>query len=165
MLVKPTAPKQNHALQQLPSKLSFHIDEYYDYFQTETSNSLDLGQAYIQGLFKTEAGKRNMERLNEELDLAGSGYQRIQHFITNSTWSAQRLIDTIARKTSDLYTSQDTYRLRDVGYIIDESAHLKKGKHSVGVARQYAGVIGKVENCQVGVYASLVWNSHSTLIN
>jgi SRSO17 transposase len=165
MLVKPTAPKQDHALKQLPSKLSFHIEEYYDCFQTETSNSLDLGQAYIQGLFKTEAGKRNMERLNEELDLSGNGYQRIQHFITNSTWSAQRLIEAIARKTSDLYTSQDTYRLRDVGYIIDESAHLKKGKHSVGVARQYAGLIGKVENCQVGVYASLVWNSHSSLIN
>ncbi|WP_420825828.1 transposase [Thiocystis violacea] len=33
------------------------------------------------------------------------------------------------------------------------------------MARQYAGVIGKVENCQVGVYASLVFNSHSTLIN
>jgi SRSO17 transposase len=106
-----------------------------------------------------------MERLNEELDLSGNGYQRIQHFITNSTWSAQGLIEAIARKTSDLYTSQDTYRLRDVGYIIDESAHLKKGKHSVGVARQYAGLIGKVENCQVGVYASLVWNSHSSLIN
>ncbi|MCK7579193.1 MAG: transposase [Chromatiales bacterium] len=110
MFVKPTAPKQDHALRQLPSKLSFHIEEYYDYFQTETSNSLDLGQAYIQDLFKTEAGKRNMERLNEELDLSGNGYQRIQHFITNSTWSAQGLIEAIARKTSDLYTSQDTYR-------------------------------------------------------
>lgn len=165
MLAKRATYNKHHALKQLPNKLSFHIEDYYDCFKTETSNSLELGQAYLQGLFKTEAGKRNMERLNEELDLSGDGYQRIQHFITNSTWSAQRLMDAIACKTSDLYARQETYRLRDVGYIIDESAHLKKGKHSVGVARQYAGVIGKVENCQVGVYASLVWNAHSSLIN
>jgi hypothetical protein len=53
MLIKPAAPKQDHVLKQLPSKLSFYIDEYCDCFKTETSNSLDLGQAYIQGLFKT----------------------------------------------------------------------------------------------------------------
>ena len=106
-----------------------------------------------------------MERMNEELDLSGAGYERIQQFITDSTWSAQHLIREIAVNTSNLYANQDHYRRCDVGYIIDESAHLKKGKHSVGVARQYAGIIGKVENCQVGVYVSLVWNSHSTLIN
>lgn len=52
-----------------------------------------------------------------------------------------------------------------MGYILDESAHIKKGNSSVGVARQYAGVIGKRENCQTGVYVSLVWQTHSTLIN
>lgn len=165
MLFTPAAPAKKHVLEKLTSKLSFHINDYHDCFQTETSNNLELGEAYIQGLFKTEAGKRNMERLNEELDLSGNSYQRIQHFITNSKWSAKGLINSIACKTSDLYVSQETYKFSDVGYIIDESAHLKKGKSSVGVARQYAGVIGKVENCQVGVYASLVFNSHSTLIN
>jgi len=43
--------------------------------------------------------------------------------------------------------------------------HLKKGKESVGVSRQYAGVDGKVDNCQVGVYASLVWQNYTSLIN
>ncbi len=71
----------------------------------------------------------------------------------------------MALNCSDLYANQPNYRSRDVGYVIDESAHRKKGKQSVGVARQYAGVIGKVDNSQVGVYASLVWQSHSTLIN
>ena len=71
----------------------------------------------------------------------------------------------VAQKTSDLYSDQPNYCYRDVGYIIDDSAHLKKGKHSVGVARQYAGVVGKVDNCQVGVYSSLVWKSHSALVN
>ena len=95
-----------------------------------------------------------MERMNEELELSGDGYQRVQQFITNSTWSAPNLIGEIALNTSDLYASENDYRRCDVGYIIDESAHIKKGKNSVGVARQYAGVIGKLENCQVGVYVS-----------
>jgi SRSO17 transposase len=158
-------PRRDNALKQLQNNLSFHVEEYHDCFRNDTSDCHELGEAYIRSLFKTEAGRRNMERMNEELELSGDGYQRIQQFITSSTWSAQNLITTIAQKTSGLYAGQDGYRLCDVGYIIDESAHIKKGKHSVGVARQYAGVIGKVENCQVGVYASLVWNSHSTLIN
>ena len=49
--------------------------------------------------------------------------------------------------------------------IFDESAHLKKGDKSVGVSRQYAGVIGKVDNCQVGVYASLVNTNLAGLVN
>jgi SRSO17 transposase len=51
------------------------------------------------------------------------------------------------------------------GYIIDESAHIKKGKESVGVSRQYAGVVGKVDNCQVAVYSSLVNDNRATIIN
>jgi SRSO17 transposase len=49
--------------------------------------------------------------------------------------------------------------------MVDESATVKKGNASVGVGRQYAGVIGKVENCQVGVYASLCHDTSATLIN
>lgn len=119
----------------------------------------------MTGLLKTEPGKRNIERLNEEIDMPGNGYQRMHQFITDSPWSAEDLIRAIAQNTADLYADQADDQRRDVGYIIDESAHLKKGNQSVGVARQYAGVIGKVDNCQVGVYASLVWQSHSTLIN
>ena len=164
-MLKTDTPQRIDALKQLKTHLSLHVEEYHHCFHNETSDGHELGEAYIRGLFKTEAGKRNMERINEELDLSGVAYQRIQQFITDSTWSAFNLISEIARKTSELYANQDTYQPCDVGYIVDESAHIKKGKNSVGVARQYAGIIGKVENCQVGVYASLVWNSHSTLIN
>ena len=41
------------------------------------------------------------------------------------------------------------------GLIFDETSYLKKGLKLVGVSRQYAGVVGKVENCQVSVHASL----------
>ncbi len=152
-------------LKKVLDHLSSHLAHYHECFQSATSDSHDLCRAYIDGLLKTEAGKRNIERINEEIEVSGDGYQRIQQFITNAPWSSEAVITLVAQETSDLYSGQPDYRLRDVGYIIDESAHLKKGKHSAGVARQYAGVVGKVDNCQVGVYASLVWQCHSTLIN
>lgn len=164
-MIKSSGPRKDDALKQLQNNLETHIEEYHDYFRNETSDGHELGEAYIRGLFKTEAGKRNIERMNEELELSGAGYQRIQHFITHSTWSAEDLISQIARNTSDLYASQINYQISNVGYLIDESSYIKKGTHSIGVARQYAGVSGKVENSQVGVYVSLAWNSHSTLIN
>jgi SRSO17 transposase len=153
------------ALTNLLDHLTSYLGDYHRYFETETADGHELCRAYLAGLIKAEAGKRNMERLNEEIDMAGDSYQRIQQFITDSPWSASAVITAMALNGSDLYANQPNYHSRDVGYVIDESAHRKKGKASVGVARQYAGVIGKVDNCQVGVYASLVWQSHSTLIN
>ena len=47
--------------------------------------------------------------------------------------------------------------------MIDESGIPKKGKHSAGVARQYCGQLGKVENCQVGVYGALAHREKVTL--
>jgi SRSO17 transposase len=153
-------------LKNMVGNLSAHLEDYHDFFQNETSDGHELSRAYLMGLLKTEAGKRNLERINEEIDVSGGdGDQRIQQFITDSPWSAGNRIGAIAQDTSSLSANQPNSRGRDVGYIIDESAHLKKGKYSVGVARQSAGVIGQVENCQVGVYASLVWESQSTLIN
>jgi SRSO17 transposase len=49
--------------------------------------------------------------------------------------------------------------------VFDESGTVKKGKHSAGVARQYCGSIGKVENCQIGVYASYVSRQGYALVD
>jgi SRSO17 transposase len=155
----------DRALKGMVSNLTGHLEDYRDYFHNDTSDGHELCRSYITGLLKTESGKRNIERINEEIEMPGDSYQQLQQFITDSPWSSEGVISAVARNTSYLYSDQPGYRVRNVGYIIDESAHLKKGCHSVGVARQYAGVIGKVDNCQVGVYASLVWESHSTLIN
>ena len=42
--------------------------------------------------------------------------------------------------------------IEDGVLVVDETGFLKKGTHSVGVARQYSGTAGRVENCQVGVF-------------
>ena len=145
--------------------LTSHVEDYHQCFLNETSDGHELCKYYINGLIKTEHNKRNIERINEEIEMSGDSYQKVQQFITDSPWSSEKVIGLIAQNTSDLYAGQPDYCYSDVGYIIDESAHLKKGDHSVGVARQYAGVVGKVDNCQVGVYSSLVWKCHSTLID
>ncbi|RJQ64300.1 MAG: hypothetical protein C4530_02240 [Desulfobacteraceae bacterium] len=49
--------------------------------------------------------------------------------------------------------------------IFDETGFLEKGQDSIGVARQYCGTIGKVDNCQVGVFAAYVSESGYALID
>ncbi|WP_090330497.1 transposase [Nitrosomonas sp. Nm51] len=49
--------------------------------------------------------------------------------------------------------------------IIDESGFAKKGESSAGVSRQWNGRLGKVDNCQVGVFASLCQNSMASLVD
>ena len=73
----------------------------------------------------------------------------------------QRLLDE-NRWNADLITHHlRLFINRQIGYVpgvgvIDESGFVKKGMHSAGVARQYCGRIGKVENCQVGVFLGYV---------
>ncbi len=104
-----------------------------------------------------------MERMEEEIE--GSDYRRYQHFVSNSPWDHVPVIRQVAQEASVIFQEQRVRQGTPTGYLIDESAHLKKGKASVGVSRQYAGVVGKVDNCQVGVYASLCNDTQATLIN
>jgi SRSO17 transposase len=118
---------------------------------------------YLKGLLSCPKGEANMERMEEQVE--NSEYRAYQHFISNSKWDYEGLQREVALNTSKLMNQQKEVNHLPVGYIVDESAHLKKGKKSVGAGRQYAGVIGKVDNCQVGVYASLVNGVSASIIN
>ena len=106
-------------------------------FKTATHNKLPIGIQYIKGLFQGQ--KRNMERMTERV--ADSEYNQMQHFISESPWDARVGFDTVAEDSSKVFESYER-----VGLLIDESSHRKKGQYSVGVARQYCGTIGKVDN-------------------
>jgi SRSO17 transposase len=73
---------------------------------------------------------------------------RIQSLLGRSSWSADALRDRVRD-----YLAQALGDPAGV-LVIDETGFLKKGRHSVGVARQYSGTAGRVENCQVGVFAA-----------
>lgn len=113
--------------------------------------------AYFTGLFAAERNKRNIERMSEKTQ---SDYQSQQHFITDSPWSASDVMEIVGRKLQKRLGS-----VEDQAYSIDESSNRKSGKHSVGVSSQYNGNLGKVENSQTGVYASLSKGNRVGLIN
>lgn len=98
---------------------------------------------YVDGLLGDSARKSMsamLARISEP-----TSYQAFQHFITHAPWEAEvvwrRLRAVIPERTGIL--------------ILDETSFPKSGPHSVGVARQYCGALGKVANCQVAVTAAL----------
>lgn len=109
---------------------------------------------YLRGLLQTE--RRNMERM--EQIVPGTNEQALQHFISNSPWDAEAVMRQVARDADALLGGHE-----DTLLVIDESGIPKKGKHSAGVARQYCGQLGKVENCQVGVFGALAHRDKVTL--
>jgi len=77
-------------------------------------------------------------------------HQALHHFVANARWSDRVLLERIREYVEPhLGLEHGTY------WIIDDTAHPKCGRHSVGVARQYCGRLGKQDNCQVAVSLSL----------
>ena len=71
----------------------------------------------------------------------------MQRMVSNAEWDEEKFLSIYHKKVAiELGTA-------DGVFTFDESGFVKKGSHSVGVARQYCGSIGKVENSQVGVFA------------
>jgi SRSO17 transposase len=85
--------------------------------------------------------------------------QGIQKFIGQVPWDHAPLLTTLARQVGDDLGEAD-------GVIVfDPSAFAKKGTKSVGVARQWCGRLGKVENCQVGIYMAYASRKEYALVN
>lgn len=144
-------------------KINFYALKFKLNFKAHKRDNTQTAINYLKGLFCCTKGQANMERMEEEV--AKSEYRAYQNFISNSSWNWEGLQEQVAQEASLLLGKQKQKNSLPVGYKIDESSHRKKGKKSVGVSRQYTGVIGKVDNCQVGVYASLVNHTSSTIIN
>lgn len=139
-----------------------HFSVYGTGFCVYRRNSIDIAKSYVSGLLRCEKNHTNMERMVEKD--GKEDYHRYYHFLSESKWDWQAVNRQTAQSAFDLFQKQKELNNLPVGLIIDESSHLKKGKESVGVARQYAGQIGKVDNCQVAVYSSLCNGGYTTLI-
>jgi len=98
------------------------------------------GALYVQGLL-LEGGRKNAAGMAARY---GGDVQALQQFISQSPWDWL----TIRRGLAGQMMAAASPR---GAWIVDDTGFPKKGKHSVGVARQYSGTLGKVGNCQVAV--------------
>jgi SRSO17 transposase len=80
--------------------------------------------------------------------------------ISDSPWDERPVLDHIQRDVTELIGDK-----KDGSIHIDESGFPKQGHNSVGVARQYCGRLGKIDNCQVGVFLGYVNGKNRTLID
>jgi SRSO17 transposase len=105
------------------------------------------GRAYLLGLLSQSERKNSWQLAEFAGDASPDGMQRLLNF---SPWDEDAARDALAR-----------YVVKAAGdpaavLAVDETGFLKKGRMSAGVARMYTGTAGRVENCQVGVFAAYV---------
>ena len=98
---------------------------------------------YLLGLL-SDSRRKSMSAMLERVHDPGT-YQAFQHFISHAPWDVARVWRQVRAVIPD----------RDGVLILDATSFPKQGAHSVGVARQYCGTLGKVANCQVAVTAAL----------
>jgi SRSO17 transposase len=110
-------------------------------------------RAYITGLLL--AGERkSVEPMAAKIDPKhlSMRHQSMHHFVANAPWDEKALIASAC----DYALLQLERHGPVAAWVIDDTTFPKKGRHSVGVARQYCGVVGKEDNCQAVVSVSLV---------
>lgn len=104
-------------------------------------------ERYTTGLL-SDLPRKNVSQIGRSLPSTNG--QRLQEFLTNTAWEARQMdrirIDEMLTRAS----------VGEGVLIIDDTGLAKKGTHSVGVARQYSGTLGRVDSCQVVVTAHYV---------
>jgi SRSO17 transposase len=109
-------------------------------------------RAYMAGLL-LPGERKSVEPMAAKVDPRNveSRHQSMHHFVAEAPWEAREVI----RAARDWALEQFDRHAPIQAWVIDDTGIPKKGKHSVGVARQYCGVLGKQDNCQVAVSITL----------
>jgi SRSO17 transposase len=120
------------------------------------SEPRDQAGRYLEGLLGPVARK--------------NGWQLAEHLGDARPWRTQRVLSHVLwdeDAARDLCRDYAVERLGAAGavLVVDETGFLKKGKHSAGVARQYSGTAGRVENSQVGVFLAYASRKGHALID
>jgi SRSO17 transposase len=99
------------------------------------------GSVYVRGLL-LNGERKSVGAMAERLP--DGNEQNLQQFVSQSPWAWEPLWQRMAERVERAFPNP-------VAWIIDDTGFPKKGEHSVGVARQYSGTLGKTANCQVAV--------------
>jgi SRSO17 transposase len=141
-------------VEELADELVAYHAEFADlYYRVEQAH---WGYRYLQGLMAPIETKSIQPMA---MALEGGNIQAMQQFIGQGQWQDEKLL----KKHWQLVN--ETLGEADGVWIVDGSGFPKKGKHSAGVARQWCGQLGKVENCQVGVFAAYASRKGYTLLD
>jgi len=104
----------------------------------------ERSEQYMRGLLVQRSERRSAENLAEAIP--GATPRTLQLFLSDAPWSSGPVIDELQAYVGErLAEAEGTF-------IVDETGFKKQGRKSVGVARQYSGTLGKVDNCQIGVF-------------
>jgi SRSO17 transposase len=108
-------------------------------------------KGYCTGLMLPLA-RKSVEPMAANLDPlhVSARHQALHHFVAASEWSDAAVLERVRDWVAPALGLQE-----GCYWIVDDTGFPKKGKHSVGVARQYCGQLGKQDNCQVAVSLSL----------
>jgi SRSO17 transposase len=108
--------------------------------------------SYCTGLL-LPGERKSVEPMAARLDPAHvpSAHQALHHFVATAPWSDAAVLSAVRELVLPALLCQGPI----TAWILDDTGFPKKGKHSVGVARQYCGQLGKQDNCQVAVSLSL----------
>jgi SRSO17 transposase len=108
-----------------------------------------VGSLYVRGLLM-DGKRKSMQPMAERL---GVDHQRLQQFITSSTWDFTAVRRAVAGWAAEAICPE--------AYVIDDSGFPKDGEASACVARMYCGALGKTGNCQIGVSVQMVTDAAS----
>jgi SRSO17 transposase len=111
---------------------------------------------FLQALLSEVPRKNGWQIAEQAREATPYGMQRL---LAEAVWDENGVRDEVRR------LAVETLGREQVVLAIDETSFLKQGQHSAGVARQYCGTTGRVENCQVGVFLSWITPRGHTLID
>ena len=112
-------------------------------------------EQYVRGLLVQHAERRNAENLAEAVvGSGGKDARAVQQFLTDSPWACGPVIRALQDEVSERLLPQAPGEgvTADGVFTLDATGFAKRGTRSAGVARQYSGTLGKVDNCQIGVF-------------
>jgi SRSO17 transposase len=112
------------------------------------------GGVYLRGLM-LDGRRKSIEPMAARLE--DGDEQCLQQFVSQSPWDERVVRANLARRM--------TAELVPEAWIVDDTGFPKKGRWSVGVARQYSGTLGRTDNCQVGVSISAATDAASCPLN
>ena len=129
------------SLRELKPELELFLERYFPLFGREENCS--HARLLMHGLL-AGGDRRNVENIAEMID--GGVVRTLQKFIAQNAWDDRAVLSEMRQHLVEALGDDDAVM------IVDETGFPKKGTKSAGVGRQYAGILGRVDNCQIGVF-------------